>query len=507
MMILAIVSAVIAAFMLYDLLQTRHAILRNFPIVGHFRYWLETVGPELRQYIVTSNNEERPFSRHQRRWIYASSKKENEYFGFGSDRDMEMAGNYTIVKPSTFPYEVKNPNLWQQNSFPLPCAKILGAYRKRKHAFRPQSIVNISAMSFGSLSGTATEALNRGAARCGSLHNTGEGGISIHHKHGGNLIWQLGSGYFGCRTEEGRFDLQKFKDVVQANPVKAIEVKLSQGAKPGVGGILPASKISKEIAEARGIPRGKDCKSPSLNPEFSSVDGLLDFVEMLADESGLPVGIKAAVGELDFWGELASEIEKGTRSVDFITIDGGEGGTGAAPLVFSDHVALPFKMAFSRVYSEFAKRGLHHKIVFIGSGKLGFPENALIAFALGCDMVNIAREAMLALGCIQAQRCHTNHCPTGVATQSAWLQRGLVPGNKAERVANYISTLRKEVLRVCWSCGVQHPAMLSSTQIEILDSHFGSRTVEQTFGYQPDWSVPNPDDLAAIRQIMDELEA
>ncbi|GAB3840207.1 hypothetical protein GCM10029963_08430 [Micromonospora andamanensis] len=306
----------------------------------------------------------------------------------------------------------------------LPSAKVLGAARGRAHAFRPESVVTISGMSFGSLSGPAVEALNRGAAIAGCLHNTGEGGLSPYHRHGGELILQLGTAYFGCRDDRGRFDLARLKDVVAGAPVRALEIKLSQGAKPSLGGLLPAAKVSAEIAATRGIPIGRDCVSPSRHAEFSDCDSLLDWVELLAAETGLPVGIKSAVGDLDFWTELADLMRDTDRGVDFVTVDGGEGGTGAAPLIFTDSVSLPFQQGFARIYPIFAERDLHEQVVFIGSGKLGLPDNAVVAFALGCDMVAVGREAMLAIGCIQAQKCHTDTCPTGVATQNAWLTRG-----------------------------------------------------------------------------------
>lgn len=474
----------LAVWATYDILQRKHAILHNFPILGHFRYWLESIGPELRQYIVTSNNEERPFSRDERRWVYASSKKENNYFGFGTDNDQETSPNYLIIRHSAFPLD--EPRLGSQDFDPdyrIPCAKIMGAHRQRKKSFRPESVVNVSAMSYGSLSASAVEALNRGSKIAGCLHNTGEGGVSVHHQHGGDLIWQIGTGYFGCRDSQGCFDRSKFRAVVDANPIRAIEIKLSQGAKPGRGGLLPAAKITPEIAAIRGIPVGEDCASPAAHREFTNVDGLLDFVEKLADETGLPVGIKSAVGQMDFWYELADQMNNTNRAVDFITIDGGEGGTGAAPLVFSDHVALPFKLGMSSVYRIFFDAGLQEKIVFVGSGKLGFPEAGLLAFGLGCDMLNVGREAMLAIGCIQAQHCHTGKCPTGVATQNRWLMRGLDPQRKAHRAANYMVALRKEMLQISRACGVSHPALVSMDHFEILDECFVHKSAAECFGY------------------------
>ena len=332
-----------------DLTQKQHALKRNFPVIAHARYWLETIGPELRQYIVTSNDEERPFSRDQRRWIYASAKLENDYFGFGTDNDVERVPGYAIFKQRTFASQVPPALGHEHIDVDVPSAKILGGPRGRALAFRPNSFINISAMSFGSLSGNAIAALNRGAKQAGCMHNTGEGGLSSYHRQGGDLILQIGTAYFGCRDEEGQFNLPKLAAVVESAPVKAIEIKLSQGAKPGLGGLLPAAKVSGEIAEIRGIREGVDCASPSRHSAFGSVDEMLDFVERIADATGLPVGIKSAVGELGFWHELAELMRDGSRGVDFITLDGGEGGTGASPLLFSDAVALPFRMGFARV--------------------------------------------------------------------------------------------------------------------------------------------------------------
>ncbi len=496
-------AILVAGVVLYDVVQRRHAILRNFPIIGHFRYWLESVGPELRQYIVTSNDEERPFSRDQRRWIYASAKKENNYAGFGTDNELELASNYLIIKHNT----LGRADTWHDETrdptYRLPCAKVLGAARGRRLAFRPDSVVNTSAMSFGSLSGAAVEAINRGAAICGCLQNTGEGGISPHHLHGGELVWQIGTGYFGCRTGDGRFDRSEFVRKVEAHPVRAVEIKLSQGAKPGLGGVLPGVKVTREIARIRGVPAGQTVISPPGHSAFGDVDEMLDFVEELADVSGLPVGIKSAVGETDFWIELAERMAKESRGVDFITLDGGEGGTGAAPFSFSDHVALPFKLGFSRVYRIFAERGVHRRVVWIGSGKVGFPETGLMAFCLGADLINVAREAMMAIGCIQSQRCHTDHCPTGVATQNRWLVRGLVPTDKAARLANYMMTLRKELMRLSRACGVDHPALLNADHMEILDGAFGGRPLREVFGYGPGWELPSEEDRQAITRIME----
>jgi glutamate synthase domain-containing protein 2 len=494
--------AALAGVAAYDLSQKRHALLRNFPVIGHARYMLESIGPELRQYIVTDNDSGRPFSRDQRRWVYASSKLENNYFGFGTDNDIEHTEGYPIIKHRTFS-ELSPPTTdHAAEGAALPSAKVLGGPRERRHAFRPESLVNISAMSYGSLSGPAIEALNRGAALTGALHNTGEGGVSRFHLNGADLVFQIGTAYFGVRDEDGRFDLQRLKDLVATAPVRAIEIKLSQGAKPGLGGVLPAAKITPEIARIRGIREGEDCVSPSRHAEFSDADSLLDWVELLAEETGLPVGIKSAVGDLSFWRELAALMSHRDRGVDFVTIDGGEGGTGAAPLVFSDSVSLPFRMAFSRVYRIFAEAGITDDVTFIGGGKLGLPDNAVVALALGCDMLNIAREPMLSIGCIQAQKCHTDTCPTGVATQNAWLTRGLDPDLKSVRAANYIRTLRRDLLKVAESCGAVHPALIDADDVDILYGDQSARPLREVYSYEQRWGTIGARDREAIRTIM-----
>jgi glutamate synthase (ferredoxin) len=492
------VGGLLALVAVHDLTQKRHAILRNFPIVGHFRYWLEAIGPELRQYIVTSNDEERPFSRDQRRWVYASAKRENNYFGFGTDNDIERPG-YILVRHSAFPLHTPHPGEpGHDEHYPLPALRVLGGVRGRKHAFQPTSIVNTSGMSYGSLSPRAVESINRGVALAGALQNTGEGGISDYHRKGGDIIWQIGTGYFGCRDAAGKFSIERFRESIASAKVRAIEIKLSQGAKPGLGGVLPAAKVTPEIARIRGIPLGRDCISPANHSAFSDVSSMLDFIERLADETGLPVGIKSAVGELGFWRDLAAQIDKTGRGPDFVTIDGGEGGTGAAPLVFTDHVALPFRLGFAEVYRTFAEAGAHHKVMFIGSGKLGFPETGLLALALGCDMINVAREAMLSIGCVQAQRCHTGHCPTGVATQNAWLMRGLDPTLKSARLANYLVTLRKELSHLAAACGKRHPSLVPLDALGIIDGA-ATRSAREVYGYQPGWGLPPEADATAAR--------
>jgi glutamate synthase domain-containing protein 2 len=495
-------AAAVAGVAAHDLLQKKHALLRNFPVLGHGRYLLESIGPELRQYIVAGNDEERPFSRDQRRWVYASAKLENNYFGFGTDNDVEHTEGYPVINHRTFSDIAPPTHHHAGHEQPLPSAKVLGGPRQRALQFRPESLVNISAMSFGSLSAPAIEAINRGAALAGCLHNTGEGGLSPYHRNGGDLVFQIGTAYFGCRDKQGRFDLQRLVDLVGSAPVRALEIKLSQGAKPGLGGVLPGPKVTKQIAEIRGIEDGVDCISPSRHAEFSDVDSLLDFVELLADATGLPVGIKSAVGDLTFWQQLAAQMTSRDRGVDFVTVDGGEGGTGAAPMVFADSVSLPFRVGFSRVYRVFAEAGLEHDVTFIGGGKLGIPDNAVVAMALGCDLLNIAREPMLAIGCIQAQRCHTDRCPTGVATQDPWLSHGLDPQLKSVRMANYVKTLRRDLLKLAETCGVAHPALIDMEDIEMLYGNHVARPLREVYDYEPGWGRVSDEQRAAISSVM-----
>ena len=458
--------------------------MRNFPVVGHLRYLMEKIGPELRQYWVANDKEEMPFTRAERTWIYATSKKQNNNFGFGSSELMYETG-YPVLKHSAFPTRDKYDADGNLLTSSMPCAKLIGAVHNRKNPYRPQSIVNISAMSFGSLGKNAVAALNLGAKEAHCYQNTGEGGISPYHKLGGDLVWQIGTGYFGARDVEGKFSMDVFKQAIDNNPtVKMIEIKLSQGAKPGKGGILPKDKITEEISKIRGIPRDRDCISPNSHTEFSNVSELVEFIESLADISGLPVGIKSAVGESKFWEELAVQMKAANQGPDFITIDGGEGGTGAAPLSFADHVSLPFKIGFKRVYTIFKNHDLINDITWIGSAKLGFPDRAVVAFAMGCDLINIARESMLSIGCIQAQQCHTGNCPSGVATHNAWLIRGLDVPTKSKRAAQFLKGLRKEILQLTYACGYTHPCQFTGKDIEISSGVNLFDTLEKVIGYE-----------------------
>jgi len=464
--------------------QKKHSITHNFPIVGHLRYWLEKIGPEIRQYIVANNREELPFNRQERSWIYASSKKDNNLQGFGSDQDFNAPG-YLFIKNAMIGYNPPTDHPFNKNPGVMPAAKIMGEYHQRKRPYRPYSIINISGMSFGSLSAKAVESLNKGADLAGCFHNTGEGSLSPYHQNGADVVLNIGTAYFGVRNLDGNFSMEKLKEKVDQNSfLRAIELKLSQGAKPGKGGMLPGSKINDEIAAIRLIPKGKDAISPAFHTAFSNIPEMVKFIESMAEETGLPVGIKSAIGKLEQWEELASYMVKTNSGPDFITIDGGEGGTGAAPHAFAGHVSMPFTFAFAKIYQIFQRHNLTDKIFFIASGKLGFAEKALMAFAMGADSINIAREAMMSIGCIQAQKCHTNHCPSGVATSNKWLQAGIDPQLKSERFYNYHRSLVKEIAEISHACGYEHPSQMTMEDIELsMGDNNRTMSLSKTMGY------------------------
>ena len=478
------VGVAIGAVAVRDLTQKKHALLRNYPVIAHARYLLETIGPELRQYIVTGNDEERPFSRDQRTWIYASSKQENNYSGFGTDNDIEHMPGYAIIKHRTFADSLPHDHAEKVG---LPSAKVIGGPRGRAKAFRPESLINVSGMSFGSMSGNAIQALNKGAKLAGCMHNTGEGGLSPHHRQGGDIVLQVGTAYFGCRTDAGEFSLERLKagrrlGAGQGDRDQALAGRQARARRSPAGG----QGDQGDQRDPRH-PDGQGLREPSRHTAFTDVDSLLDFVELIATETGVPVGIKSAVGEMEFWYELVKLMAKGDRGVDFVTVDGGEGGTGASPPIFADSIALPFRMGFSRVYGTFAEAGLTDDVTFIGSGKLGLVDNAVVAFALGADMVNVAREAMMSIGCIQSQKCHTDRCPTGVATQDPWLAHGLDPTLKSERCAQYIRTFRKEIVKVSESVGVAHPGLITADDVDIMCGDYEARSLRSVYGYKDGW--------------------
>lgn len=481
---------------IHDMLQTKRAILRNFPVLGHMRYWMEQIGPELRQYWVASDKEEQPFNRSERAWIYATAKGQNNFFGFGTT-EMVYGAGYPIIKNAVFPFQEEKAFHPDGDPSAIPCTKVMGAVHKRARPWRPQSVVNVSGMSFGALGSHALSAINIGAKTAGAYHDTGEGGLSPYHLLGADVVWQIGTGYFGARGPDGKFSLEVVVQKCKANPqIRAIGVKLSQGAKPGKGGVLPAAKVVPEVAATRGVEPYKDVISPNAHTEFADVDGMIDFIERIAAATGLPVGLKAAIGETDTWELLARRMRERGQGPDFIQVDGKEGGTGAAPLTYADHVALPFKVGFARVYQIFQKEGISRDIVWIGSGKLGFPDRAVLAFAMGCDMIAMAREVMMATGCIQSLQCHTGHCPTGVATMDAWLQRGLVIDDKAKRVGKFIQGFRKEILALSHTAGYEHPDQFHARDIELSTGVNKFTTLREVMGYEAD-----PTEFVTMKQL------
>jgi len=466
MTVLIVILVFLLGVFIHDrFIQKKHTILKHYPIIGHGRYLIEKIGPELRQYIVANNREEFPFNRIQRSYIYASAKKQNPMQGFGSDADFSKIGHF-FVKHSAFPFRVAENHINHTKKDFAPCAKIIGEYNKRKKPFHPKSIVNISAMSYGALGSGATTANNMGAAIAGAYHNTGEGGFSPYHNTGADVVFQIGTAYYGCRDDKGKFSMDELIKLTQENPnIKMIEIKLSQGAKPGKGGILPAEKVTKEIALIRKIKAGEASISPAYHTMFSNAKELVQFIELIAEKTGLPVGIKSAVGQVDFWYDLAFYMDELKGGPDFITIDGGEGGTGAAPAAFADNVSLPFDLAFTTVYKILQNYEIEKRVALIASAKLGLPAEAIKAFAMGADMINMAREILIAGGCIQAQKCHTGGCPTMIARSDK--QHLYNVEDKKVRVANFISALRKDILEITHACGYEHPCQMRMEDISI----------------------------------------
>jgi glutamate synthase domain-containing protein 2 len=411
---------------LADIFQTRHTIRRNFPVVGHFRYLFEAIRPEINQYFVESDTDGKPFSRETRSIVYQRAKKVTDTLPFGTRKDVYQVG-YEWVNHSLAPVRVDTQGLR---------VEVGGPQCKQPYSC---SILNVSAMSYGSLSKNAVLALNAGAKLGNFAHDTGEGGLTQYHlKSGGDIIWELGTGYFGCRTPEGKFDPEKFRQKTNLPSVKMIAIKLSQGAKPSHGGILPAAKVTAEIAEIRGVPMGKDVISPPAHSAFTTPEGLLDYVQELRELSGgKPVGFKLCIGKRrEFMAIGKAMIKKGILP-DFITVDGGEGGTGAAPLEFSNSVGTPLTEGLIFVVNSLVGFGVRKDIRVLCSSKIVTAFDVVSKLALGADICNSARAMMLALGCIQALRCNTNKCPTGVATQDPSLVAGLDVQDKKLRVASY----------------------------------------------------------------------
>ncbi|WBL44812.1 FMN-binding glutamate synthase family protein [Algoriphagus halophytocola] len=441
---------VLFAIGIYDITQKKHAILRNFPVIGHFRYLLEKISPEIQQYFIETNTDGTPFSRNIRSLVYRRAKGVNDTHPFGTQKDIG-GEDYMALRHSIYAIH---------NMEEDPRVMIGNEQCKQPYS---SSIFNISAMSFGSLSSNAVKALNIGARKGGFSHNTGEGGISTHHRQGGDLVWQIGTGYFGCRDEHGNFDPEKFREKANWPEVKMIEIKISQGAKPGHGGVLPGAKNTEEIAEIRGVVKGTTILSPPAHSAFSSPSQLMDFISKLRDLSGgKPVGFKLCVGRTEEFTAICKEMVAKKVYPDFITIDGAEGGTGAAPLEFSDSVGLPLEPALIFVRTSLEKFQIRDKIKIIASGKAISAFAIIKNIAIGADLCNSARGFMFSVGCIQALRCNTNECPTGVATQKANLVGGLVISDKSERVYKFHKNTVHAVQELLGASGHKHTSELSA---------------------------------------------
>lgn len=462
---------------IYDLIQKKHTLRRIYPLIGRFRWLGEEMGPKIHQY-GENRSDGRPFSKDHRAYIYASSKKENNNTGFGTDKNFNEVGNF-FIKSAFIPKKF-DPLTTQLE---LPCAKIIGG--KRRKPYHPKSLVNISGMSFGALSPTAVEAMNKGALLAGCYHTTGEGGLSPYHCSGADVVFQFGTGYCGVQ-EKGNFSLKKLVDLTTKHDfIKMVEIKLHQGAKPGSWSILPKSKMTEEIRQIRGLEKGQDSVSPGYHTAFSNIPELIEFVESIAEATGLPVGIKCGVGELESWNELALEMKSTGKGPDYIIVDGGAGGTGAAKVSTVDHLGIPFVHAFGSVYKIFQQHNIENSVVWIGSEKLGFASEAIMAMAIGCDMINVAREVMLSIGCIQSQLCHTNMCPSGVATQNHWRYSKLDPALKSVRCANYFMELRKNIQEMTAACGYNHPSEFKTSDILMKTSDaFGLVPLSTLLKYQ-----------------------
>ncbi|MFZ5546928.1 MAG: FMN-binding glutamate synthase family protein [Pseudomonadota bacterium] len=451
--LLALLGAAGVVTGLRDMQQTRHSILRNYPVIGHLRFLLEFIRPELRQYFIESDNEAAPFSRQQRSLVYQRAKGEPDKRPFGTQLDVSAQG-YEWINHSLA------PTVLPGHDFRVT----IGEGRAQPYS---ASVFNISAMSFGALSAPAIQALNAGAKRGNFAHDTGEGSISAHHRlHGGDLIWEIGSGYFGCRNDDGSFSAEKFVLNARDPQVKMIELKLSQGAKPGHGGVLPAAKVSAEIAAARGVPEGTDCVSPARHAAFATPVEMLRFIDELRELSGgKPTGFKLCIGHPWEWFGIAKAMLETGLVPDFIVVDGAEGGTGAAPLEFTDHVGAPLQEGLLLVHNTLVGLNLRARIKLGCAGKVVSAFDIARMMALGADWCNAARGFMFALGCIQSQSCHTDHCPTGVATQDPLRQRALVVPTKAERVYRFHQNTLVALQELVQAAGLAHPNQISAAHI------------------------------------------
>jgi glutamate synthase domain-containing protein 2 len=464
---------VVVVMYIVDVSQTKHAIRRNFPVIGRFRYLFENLGAYFRQYFFAQDREELPFNRAQRSWAYRAAKDIDSTVAFGSTRDLRPVGTYIFVN---CPYPVLETDV-----SPTSAVEI-GPYSRKPYV--TDSLFNVSAMSYGAISKPAVLALSKGSKMAGNWMNTGEGGLSPYHLEGGaDIVFQVGTAKYGVRNEDGSLSEDKLKEVAAHEQVKMIELKLSQGAKPGKGGILPGEKVTEEIARIRGIRVGEDSISPNRHPDIDNAEELLDMINRLRDVSGLPVGFKSVIGAYGWLEELFQLIlARGIESApDFITVDSGDGGTGAAPMALMDSVGLPIRESLPLVVDMLNKYGLKDRVHVIASGKLITPAEAAAALCIGANFIQSARGFMFALGCIQAMHCNKNTCPTGITTHDKRLQRGLVVEDKAQRVMHYSKNMHKEIGIIAHSCGVPEPRRLKRFHCRVVQDDGRSRPLDELY--------------------------
>jgi glutamate synthase domain-containing protein 2 len=463
--VIAMGVGALAVLVIYviDKTQTKHAIRRNYPVIGRFRYLFEQVGEFLRQYFFAMDREEMPFNRAERAWVYRAAKGEENTVPFGSTRDLRPPGTAIFVN---CPYPILD-----EETRPTSAVTV-GPYCRRPYT--TSRFFHISAMSYGAISRPAVLALSNGAKKAGCWINTGEGGLAPYHLAGGaDVVFQMGTAKYGVRDAKGNLDDMRLREIANYEQIRMIEVKLSQGAKPGKGGILPGAKVTDEIARIRGIPKGQDSISPNRHLEIHDAGSLLDFIARVRDISGRPTGFKTVMGSYDWLGQLFEEIHRrGLDSApDFITVDSGDGGTGAAPMTLLDNVGLPVRESLPQVIDILTEHGLRERIKVIASGKMINPVGVAMALCVGADFVNSARGFMFALGCIQAMKCNKNTCPTGITTHDRNLQRGLVVADKAERVARYQQGMEKEVAVIAHSCGAAEPRLLRRSHCRVVQQN------------------------------------
>ena len=459
--LIGLIFAVIVFTFIFDITQSKNAVLKNYPVIGHFRYLFSNLGEFFRQYFFAMDREEMPFNRAEREWVNRASKGKGNTIAFGSTKNLNIPGSIIFIN-CPFP-------MLDGDSVETRTVVIGEGYSK--HPYAAKSIFNISGMSYGAISKPAVLALSSGAKKAGCWLNTGEGGLSPYHLQGGaDLVFQIGTAKYGVRGKDGHLDDQKLADIAQHDQVKMFEIKMSQGAKPGKGGILPGVKITTEISTIRGVPKGIDSISPNRHIEIANASELLDMINHVRDVTHKPVGFKTVIGHIRWLETLLTEVnERGAQSApDFIAVDGGDGGTGAAPMALMDNVGLPLKEALPLVVDKIMQCGLEDRIKVIASGKLITPADVAWAICAGADFVTSARGFMFSIGCIQSLKCNKNTCPTGITTHNKRLQKGLDPTNKALKVANYVDNITKTVEVIAHSCGVKEVRLLNRTHVRIV---------------------------------------